>query len=111
MKKLIIAILFFSFGLISGYYFLEFNYSEEEVDLKRFHQEEFVDQITAFTKGVIISIDDEKIKVDINGKGTTTFGVVDDLEVDQFSEGQNVKMEFIFDFEKEEFLIEKITKI
>jgi hypothetical protein len=111
MKKLIIAIIFFSFGLVSGYYFIEFNYSEEEVDLKTFHQEEFVNEITAFTKGVIISTNNNQLKVDVENKGIATFGLSGNVDINQFSEGQNVKIEFVFDFEEEEFLVEKITEI
>jgi hypothetical protein len=112
MKKLIVALLFFAFGIVSGYYFFSLNYSQKEAGLLDFHNQDFLSEVTGFTEGIIISINENMIKIDSEKTGkTASFPVKEDIDLTTFSEGDLVRVEVQFDFEEQIFIIKKIQKI
>lgn len=112
IKNIGLLIIYFCLGAISGYYFFQVNYNPtQEVDINQLHEKDFINEVTAFTEGVLISKDNQKLKIDSGIRGVSSFKFKKGLSVNKIDEGDMIRVEFIFDFENEEFLINKINKI
>lgn len=111
-KNVILAILFLALGFVSGYYFLEFNYKSTKTGgINELHKKGFINELTAFTEGVLISKDDQKIKIDNNLRGVESFKLKDKSLIKDIEEGDKIRVEFMYDFDKQMFLVKKVSKI
>ena len=106
-----LMILAFVVGLIAGFYFFSKNPISTEVTLKELQETNLVEEVTSFTMGEIVAINNGSFKIKIENKGEKSYMLVDDIDLSEVEVGDQVRVEFIFDAQREEFIATKIEEI